>query len=165
MSPSDAQLEEIKRNYVTALLEDERLSGPQPKCWKRYLTYLHSRIRLICAAIILPVAVGLEPSTELDSAAARIITYKMLFGVQCYLRDTRQSALLDLVVSLKDKNLIKDGSEPLALQMGFLFVGRLTALFDPLPDATSRTFVNSTKGRKVAPAANILSSYHTKHSC
>jgi hypothetical protein len=146
--PSDAQLEEIKKELCYGITGRREVSGPQLKCWKTYLTYLHSRIGLIWAAIILPVAVGLEPDTEPDSAAARIIAYKMLVDVQRYLRDARQSTLLDLVESLKDKNLINDKSEPLALQMGFLFVGWLTALFDPLPDAMSRTFVIAGKEEK-----------------
>ena len=53
------------------------------------------------------MAVGLEPDTEPDSTAARVIAYKMLIGVQLYLRDIYQSTLLDLVEGLKDKNLIK----------------------------------------------------------
>ena len=133
-------LDEVTKQLCCGITGQRELSGIYSQCWNTYIAYLHSCISRIWAPIITRVAIGLEPDAQANSTAGRLITYKMLVQTQHYLRDVRQCSLGDLVASLRVKDLIKDDLEPLALQMVFLFVGWLTALFDPLVDRTSRTF-------------------------
>ena len=53
------------------------------------------------------------------------------------LQDGEDCSLLSIVHRLRKQKFIKDDSEPLAIQMVFQFVAWLTALYAPLPDAST----------------------------
>jgi hypothetical protein len=144
----------ITDSIIDALLQDDFAHAKQDLCfsitggfnvgglrttsWDWYVTYLQECSARNWADIICPVLEGTGKASDSTSLAAKVLLFRVMTQITHILRDKSEASISAIVSNLEALALIKPDVRPLAVQMVFHMIGRMTGLWDSAAEPSAK---------------------------
>lgn len=144
VSTENSHVGDAQKRLLQCITREDEVSGVRKICQDWYLTYLDARIIEVWS-IAAKVLHGTATDAATPDIRGKTCVYEILILVSQSLEGDREFTLTDIVIMLKEKNLINDDAGELAVQLVFQCLSWLTALFNPLPTpSTTDLFLQQT---------------------